>query len=451
MAAEAALAWLAHAVRFLLINANLARTHRERLPVVPFSAMSDPKINVCQLFPHYAPVLAGAAERFRRYSPGLRKLGVQTSVITSRSDPALPVQERMDDCVDVTRMETGSVPRERDLLLFQETERYLAAQGKDRAQVVQTIKMDRRIFHSLWRIKRQGRALIFVSTMVEPETWGRTALHRWVNLQLQMWFQRIFDAVVVGSPAMAAAQRRMGVSPRRLHVISHGVNIERFQPAPWPAAWPELASAVLPSNAKICLYVGHLIPRKGVSTLLQAWPEVAAKHPDAWLILVGSVYRPTVSSEKERSEIETYQAGLFRDLASLPRVLHITQQPDIQRWYQMADIFVFPSTQEGFPNALLEAMGTGLPCLTRRFMGFPDGQLGEKEGVIRVVDDPAPAWSAAMTEVLSNASMRNNMGRDARDIIVRNHALDKTLGAYASLYRRLAGVKNLTTHGKSSY
>jgi glycosyltransferase involved in cell wall biosynthesis len=394
-------------------------------------------MTVCQIFPHYAPVLAGAAERFRRYAPGLAARGVDTSVITSRSDPSLPVRERIDDCIDVTRMESGQIASERDQRLYQAAAEHLKAQGRGGARVVQTIKMDRRIFRSLWQIKRQGRALMYVSTMVEPETWGRTALHRWVNLQIQAWSQRLFDAVVVGSPVMAAAQRRMGVSPRKLHIISHGVNTERFQPAPVPGTRPELAAG-LPVGARVCLYVGHLIPRKGVSTLLRAWPAVAEKHPDAWLVLVGSVHRPTISSEQERNEIETYQAALFEDVRSLPRVLHIPLQADIQRWYQMADLFVFPSTQEGFPNALLEAMSTGLPCLTRRFMGFPEGQLEEGKGTIEVVEDGTAAWAAAISLLLENKDQAARMGLMARQLILRDHSLEKTLDQYTSIYHTLA-------------
>jgi glycosyltransferase involved in cell wall biosynthesis len=395
-------------------------------------------VQLCQIFPHYAPVLAGAAERFRRYAPGLHARGVATSVITSRSDPALAEEENVDGLVRVSRMEVGHVAGERDQRLFQAAAAKLQTQGRGAAQVVQTIKMDRRIYRSLRAIKRQGRALMFVSTMVEPETWGRTAFHRWANLQLQIFAQRLFDAVVVGSPVMAAAQRRMGVSERRLHIISHGVDTQRFQPAELGQPRPALVEAVLPANAKICLYVGHLIPRKGVSTLLKAWSAVAARHPDAWLVLVGAVQRPTISSEQERQEIESYQAALFKELNSLPRVLHIPEQKDIQRWYQMADVFVFPSMQEGFPNALLEAMSTGLPCLTRRFMGFPDGQLGEKQGVIQVVDEEPAAWSEAMAALLADEAVRRRMGAAAREIIVRDHALEKTLDDYAGLYRVLA-------------
>ncbi|MCF7787351.1 MAG: glycosyltransferase, partial [Prosthecobacter sp.] len=229
-------------------------------------------MTVCQIFPHYAPVLAGAAERFRRYAPGLHSRGIDTSVITSRSDPSLPLEEKIDRLVQVTRMEVGHDSRARDQLLFQAAAAHLHMQGRAGAPVVQTIKIGRRLFRSLWSIKRQRRALMFVSTMVEPETWGRTAFHRWANLQLQILSQRLFDAVVVGSPVMAAAQRRMGVSPRRLHIISHGVDVRRFQPPSPGQPLPPLIAPQLPPDAKICLYVGHLIPRKGVLTLLQAWP-----------------------------------------------------------------------------------------------------------------------------------------------------------------------------------
>ena len=395
-------------------------------------------MTVCQIFPHYAPVLAGAAERFRRYAPGLHERGVATSVITSRSDPSLAPEENVDSLVRVSRMEVGDVAGERDQRLFQAVAAQLQSQGWAGAQVVQTIKMDRRIYRSLRAIKRQGRALMFVSTMVEPETWGRTAFHRWANLQLQILAQRLFDAVVVGSPVMAAAQRHLGVNARRLHVISHGVDTQRFKPAGPDQPLPVLVEKVLPANAKICLYVGHMIPRKGVSTLLKAWSAVAARHPDAWLVLVGAVQRPTISSEQERLEIESYQSALFKELNSLPRVLHIPAQNDIQRWYQMADLFVFPSTQEGFPNALLEAMSTGLPCLTRRFMGFPDGQLGEQQGVIQVLDEEPSAWSQAMDALLADEPARQRMGAAAREIIVRDHALEKTLDDYAGLYHDLA-------------
>lgn len=401
-------------------------------------------MTVGQIFPHYAPVLAGAAERFRRYAPGLHSRGVHTSVITSRSDPALPVEETIDGLVKVSRMEVGLESRDRDQRLFQAAAAHLQNQGRAGAPVVQTIKIDRRLFRSLWSIKRQGRSLMFVSTMVEPETWGRTALHRWANLQLQILSQRLFDAVVVGSPVMAAAQRRMGVSDRRLHIISHGVDTHRFQPPAPAQPLPALIASQLPPNAKICLYVGHLIPRKGVATLLQAWPEVAARHPDAWLVLVGAVQRPTISSEQERQEIEAYQTALFRDLRTLPRVLHIPQQADIHLWYQIAHLFVFPSTQEGFPNALLEAMSTGLPCLTRRFMGFPEGQLGEQHGTIQVVNDTPSAWSRSIAALLADAPARTRMGAAARALILRDHALEKTLDLYASLYHTLAHAAPLT-------
>jgi glycosyltransferase involved in cell wall biosynthesis len=72
-------------------------------------------------------------------------------------------------------------------------------------------------------------------------------------------------------------------------------------------------------------------------------------------------------------------------------------------------------------------------------MGFPEGQLGEQEEVIQVLDDAPESWSAAMSGLLSDAALRSKMGAVAREIILRDHALDKTLDAYARLYHSLSG------------
>jgi glycosyltransferase involved in cell wall biosynthesis len=71
-------------------------------------------------------------------------------------------------------------------------------------------------------------------------------------------------------------------------------------------------------------------------------------------------------------------------------------------------------------------------------MGFPEGQLGERLGVVQVVDEEPAAWSQAIAALLNDEPTRRRMGCDARALIVRDHALQKTLDDYASLYHLLS-------------
>ena len=385
---------------------------------------------VAQIFPHYFPTLAGAAERFRRYAPGLSSRGVSSSVITTKNHQSLSEFENLDGIINITRVDVGKLPEERDARLFLEAHKILKL-NRLQANVAQTIKSDRKLIKHLYCIKKQGKGLISISTMVENDTWGKTFLHQWLNRQLQVLSQRLFDAVVVGSGVMAESQMRFGAKAHKLHIISHGVDTLRF--CPKFIARAELIPA-LPANAKVCLSVGNLIPRKGIHTILESWNEIIRLRPDAWLVLVGGIDRPTISTDAERLELEAYQKRLLNLIEQIPQVIYAGQHSDIEKWYQCADLFVFPSQQEGFPNALLEAMSTGLPCFTSKFLGFPTGELDEDNGTIAIVNDTPGDWIGSILKGLNDVNLRATMGLRARQLILRNHDLSVTLDKYAELY-----------------
>lgn len=391
-------------------------------------------VKVAQIFPHYYPVLAGAAERFRRYAPGLFKRGISTSVITTRNIELSAESELVDGIIDVRRIDVGTLPEDRDARLFFEASKVLK-NNQLQAAIVQTIKADRKLLKYLWSIKRQGKALVSVSTMVENETWGKTVLHQCLNRYIQILSQRLFEAIVVGSSVMADSQLRLGASDRQLHIISHGVNTGRF--CPKSIARNGLLP-LLPGNAKVCLFVGNLIPRKGIHIILDSWSDIVKIRPDAWLILVGGIDRPTISTDAERIELEAYQKKILNLINQLPQVIYAGQHSNIETWYQSADVFVFPSRQEGFPNALLEAMSSGLACLTSKFQGFPTGDLNETNGTIDVVSEAPGSWTSRILRILQQEDLRVSMGNRARQLIIKNHDLNATLDKYAELYSRIA-------------
>ncbi len=75
-------------------------------------------MRVSWLFPHFHPVLAGAAERFRRYAPRLMETGLEIDVMTARDPASLPTFEQLEGGVPVRRFDVSLDPHIRDQQLY---------------------------------------------------------------------------------------------------------------------------------------------------------------------------------------------------------------------------------------------------------------------------------------------------------------------------------------------
>ena len=78
-----------------------------------------------------------------------------------------------------------------------------------------------------------------------------------------------------------------------------------------------------------------------------------------------------------------------------------------------ADVFVLPSLHESSPNALLEAMGIGMPCIASDVGGIVDLIEDEKDG-IRVPPRDSTALASALHRVLTESDFASELGRNAR-------------------------------------
>ncbi len=109
--------------------------------------------------------------------------------------------------------------------------------------------------------------------------------------------------------------------------------------------------------------VGHAVPVKGWDVLLRAFHEVARQVPRARLLFVGSTHAEHEKTTYEELQEFIHQKGLSGRVFFTGRLL------DVSEALAASDIFVLPSRSEGFSNALLEAAGVGLPCISTRVGG----------------------------------------------------------------------------------
>jgi glycosyltransferase involved in cell wall biosynthesis len=182
-----------------------------------------------------------------------------------------------------------------------------------------------------------------------------------------------------------------------------------------PAAPGDMPTVVCPAR---------LSHQKGQDVLLKAWRTVREQVPTARLILAGD--------GPQRLQLEHLAAEL-----GIPDAIEFAGLiGDLRPLFAAADGFVLPSRYEGMPNALLEAMAAGMPCVATRVSGSEDIIIENESGLLVPPEDPQ-ALASALVTILTQPQRASSLGREARARVVRSfdqrRLLDESLRFYSSL------------------
>jgi glycosyltransferase involved in cell wall biosynthesis len=409
----------------------------------PSAELKKAEVEVSLVFRHFHPILAGAAERFRRYSVPLAAHGIGYEVFTLREDVSHPAQEDMHDTLHVRRIQAEGKPWLRDAMLFQSAWKYLATCPAN-GHVLQTSLAHDLSWPWLRRVRNHGTGCLYVGTMVGRED---PALPAWRRL-VQKWKAwrnyRPFHRVVASTTVMERWFQSQGVSAERIQVIPNGVDLKRFRPVLDASEKLHLRCRLgLDSAAPVVLFAGSIVPRKGIDLLLQAWPSVLARVPGARLVLVGGFDRPTFMTKERMDELSRFQEDM-RALAAREEcggsVTFAGESLHVEEWMRAADMFVFPTEQEGMGNVVLEAMASAIPCVITEFHGLPEKEFGKAGTEFILVPRTQESLANGLAHALLEPGLTSVMSRRGHDWVNREMGFDLTIDRYARLYRSLAGL-----------
>ncbi len=229
------------------------------------------------------------------------------------------------------------------------------------------------------------------------------------------------DAVVVhSSSAGKDVADSYGVPRDRIQVIHPGVDTDFFHPC-------ESRSEMADHRGPSLVYVGLLEPRKGVHDLLPMFSIVSKALPDARLSVIG------VGPEEEAMKAACRREGLsdrvaFEGKVSENRLLAVLKT---------ADVFVFPSQQEGFGLACAEAMACGKPVVAYR---NPVSEEVIGEGGVLVANRDLGAFADAVIRLAANPVEATGLGENGRLRVMNSFSWDVAAAEYIRLYESLVGV-----------
>jgi glycosyltransferase involved in cell wall biosynthesis len=184
----------------------------------------------------------------------------------------------------------------------------------------------------------------------------------------------------------------VGVPRHKIRVIHYGVDLDFFRAG---------AGGPTPVEQPILLYVGRLEIRKRVDRLMYAMQQVCRRQALARLLVVGE------GPERKRLEKLAAQLGVAQRISFLGEV----SRRDLLQLYQSANLFVFPSEQEGFGFVLAEALACGRAVValdtpaTREIVG---------DGGILVNPEDITCLGRAILETLDDVSLIRQIERRAR-------------------------------------
>lgn len=159
-----------------------------------------------------------------------------------------------------------------------------------------------------------------------------------------------------------------------------------------------------PHNKEI-VAVGRLNKQKNFALLIDAFSSVASAYPDYRLIIYGE------GPNRKKLEERIIERGLENRVSLPGNVTNIADK------MQTAEMFVLSSDFEGMPNALMEAMALGLPCIaTNCPVGGPKYLVQNGENGILVPVKDKKALIAAIKSILSDETYAKVMGCEARKI-----------------------------------
>jgi glycosyltransferase involved in cell wall biosynthesis len=227
--------------------------------------------------------------------------------------------------------------------------------------------------------------------------------------------------VTISNYSLQKIREHYGVVEGKVRIVPNGVDIMRFKPATDVAA----AKRQFGLGTEPCvLFVGSLIPRKGLPLLVEAAKRVVKTRAETKFVIAGK--GPLESQLTDTLK----KSNITRNFVFLGNV----KEDGLIPLYNCADVFVLPSIQEGQGIVLLEAQACGKPVVAFGVGGVNEAVRNGETGLL-VETGNTDALAEGLLKLLDDEPMRLRMGAEGRRFVSDNFTWDLCAHKMLNVYR----------------
>jgi len=267
----------------------------------------------------------------------------------------------------------------------------------------------------------------------EKKLYGKIGILK--NLQMtilnhiEIFVAKKSDSVIAVTQKIKDILIKRGVNENKITVIPNGANIELFRPINDSVAINNLRYQYgISENAPIVMFVGNLAYWQGVEYLIQSAPLVLKTIPNTAFLIVGN------------GELKNELIALAKKVGVPDKCVFTGNIPyeKVPLYINMADVCIVPKKILGFgysPLKLYEYMACGKPVIATDTAGFEI--VRQYNAGILVNPENPEEFSNAIVKLLQNKKLREQMGANGRELVVREYSWESAAKKTIEVFRTL--------------
>lgn len=268
---------------------------------------------------------------------------------------------------------------------------------------------------------------VIISTRHSDEIGGR---RREIINRLTVPFRD--HTIAISDSVMRTELKRSGVNPLKISTITNGIDTNEFLKSDEHLIASIRNEFDLSNDDIVIVYIGRIVPEKGLAFLLNAVRLLKPKCYDTKVLIIGG--------GTAESEVQSMVAkNNLQDSVILGGI-----RTEISEILSIGDIFVLPSLWEGLPLGLIEAMAAAKPVIATAVGGVPEIVINEKTGLLVPPADSESLAEAILT-LLKDPARARQMGEAGRNRAIEHFDIKRTIqqteALYDSLLRKKLGIE----------